>query len=280
MVHPGIDRAKPVPLYHQLKESLRERIEAGEWSPGSQIPTEKELAAEYGVSQITVRQALARLVTEGLVERCQGRGTFVSQPSLVQDILDLGGFSAGFASAGVGIETRLLGAGIVPASEGVAKHLKLNQGSPVIEVRRLRLTGNGVPISLQTSYMPSDLCRPVLERDLARESLFTLLTDVCGLELARAEEVLSAVAVDEYEAKILLVAPGSPAFLVRRTTFDKNGTPVEFVKSVLRGDRCKFTATLTPRANGRASGMRVETGMSASPAERGEQTIGIKTQVS
>ncbi len=278
MVHSGVDRAKPVPLYHQVKESLRERIEAGEWPPGSRIPTEKELAAEYGVSQITVRQALARLATEGLVERCQGRGTFVSQPSVVQDILDLGGFSAGLASSGVEIETQLLGATVVAASEGVARHLKVAQGAPVIEVRRVRLTG-GVPISLQTSYMPSELCRPILDRDLARESLFSLLTEVCGLELVRAEEVLSAITVDEYEAKVLLVAPGSPAFLVRRTTFDRNGRPIEFVKSVLRGDRCKFTATLTTRAKG-MTGTGIGAGTTTNHAETGEQAVGIKTQVS
>ena len=278
MVHPGVDRAKPVPLYHQVKESLRERIEAGEWPPGSRIPTEKELAAEYGVSQITVRQALARLATEGLVERCQGRGTFVSQPSVVQDILDLGGFSAALASSGVEIETQLLGATVVAASEGVARHLKVAQGAPVIEVRRVRLTG-GVPISLQTSYMPSELCHPILDRDLAHESLFSLLTEVCGLELVRAEEVLSAITVDEYEAKVLLVAPGSPAFLVRRTTFDRNGTPVEFVKSVLRGDKCKFTAALTPRAKG-MTGTGLGAGTTTNHAGTGEQAVGIKTQVS
>ncbi|MDI7247212.1 MAG: GntR family transcriptional regulator [Bacillota bacterium] len=278
MVHPGVDRAKPVPLYHQVKESLRERIEAGEWPPGERIPTEKELAAEYAVSQITVRQALARLASEGLVERCQGRGTFVSQPSVVQDILDLGGFSAGLASAGIEIETRLLGAGIVAASEGVSQRLKVAQAASVIEVRRVRLTA-GVPISLQTSYMPCELCRPILDRDLARESLFSLLTEACGLELVRAEEVLSAVTVDEYEAKVLLVTPGSPAFLVRRTTFDRNGTPVEFVKSVLRGDRCKFTATLTTRAKGK-TGTGIGAGTRTNRAETGEQTVGIKTQVS
>ena len=278
MVHPGVDRAKPVPLYHQVKESLRERIEAGEWPPGSRIPTEKELAAEYGVSQITVRQALARLATEGLVERCQGRGTFVSQPSVVQDILDLGGFSAALASSGGEIETQLLGATVVAASEGVARHLKVAQGAPVIEVRRVRLTG-GVPISLQTSYMPSELCHPILDRDLAHESLFSLLTEVCGLELVRAEEVLSAITVDEYEAKVLLVAPGSPAFLVRRTTFDRNGTPVEFVKSVLRGDKCKFTAALTPRAKG-MTGTGLGAGTTTNHAGTGEQAVGIKTQVS
>jgi len=71
-----IDRSKPVPLYHQVKDSLRERIEAHEWEPGMKIPTEKELAKEYDVSQITVKQALSRLAMEGLVERYQGRGTF------------------------------------------------------------------------------------------------------------------------------------------------------------------------------------------------------------
>ncbi|MEW6226783.1 MAG: GntR family transcriptional regulator [Bacillota bacterium] len=269
MARPMVDRAKPVPLYHQVKESLRERIEALEWPPGSRIPTEKELAAEYGVSQITVKQALARLATEGLVERYQGKGTFVSQPSVVQDILRLAGFSAGFARAGVEIETRLISAGVVAASEGIARRLQTSEGGSVIEVRRVRLTG-GTPICLQTSYLSYTLCRPILDRDLSRESLFCLLTEVCNLDLVRAEESLSAVTVDDYEAKILLVAPGSPAFLVQRTTFDRNGTPVEFVKSILRGDKCRFTVTLSAEAKVN----QVETEGQAMGA------MGVKTQVS
>lgn len=261
-----VDRTAPVPLYHQLKESLRERIEALEWAAGSRIPTEKELAAEYSVSQITVRQALARLAAEGLVERYQGRGTFVSQLSIVQDILYLAGFSDGFARAGVQVDTHLISAGTVAASEGTAGRLKLAQSEPVIEVRRVRLTG-GTPICLQTSYLPCSLCRSILQRDLGRESLFRLLTDMCKLDLVRAEETLSAVTVDDYEAKTLLVASGSPAFLVQRITFDRSGTPVDYTKSVLRGDKCRFTVTLSADAK-------------VNHAESEEQRVGVKTRVS
>ena len=123
-----IDRSKPVPLYHQVKDSLRERIDAHEWEPGMKIPTEKELAEEYGVSQITVKQALSRLSMEGLVERYQGRGTFVCQSPLVQDILTLAGFSASFAQAGIEIESRLIGTAVIPASEGISRRLSIDPG--------------------------------------------------------------------------------------------------------------------------------------------------------
>ncbi len=261
-----VDRSKPVPLYHQVKDSLRERIEAHEWEPGMKIPTGKELAAEYGVSQITIKQALSRLDMEGLVERYQGRGTFVCQPPLVQDIFTLAGFSASFAQAGIEIESRLIGTAVIPASEGIARRLSIDSGESVIEVRRVRLAKN-IPVCLQTSYLPHKLCCPILDRDLAKESLFELLKETCNLNPAWADEALNAVTVDDYEARILMVPPTSPAFLIRRTTFDKSGAPVEFAKSVLRGDRCKFTVSLNAETtrNGR---------------ELKEGLIGIKTQVS
>lgn len=243
MAHASVDRSKPVPLYHQLKELLQERIELAEWPPGTRIPTEKQLAAAYGVSQITVRQALARLASEGLVQRFQGRGTFVAQPSVAQDVLRLAGFSDSYAQAGATVETRLVEAGVVEATEGVRRRLKLAAGESVVRIARLRLN-QGVPVSLQTSYLPQDLGRELLGRDLERESLFRLLTEVFGVVPARAEEVISAVAVDDYESGILLVSPGAPALLLQRTTYDQRGRPVEFVKSVLRGDKCKFTLTL------------------------------------
>ncbi len=172
-----IDRSKPVPLYHQVKDSLRERIEAHEVGTGHEDSHRKELAKEYDVSQITVKQALSRLAMEGLVERYQGRGTFVCQPPLVQNILTLAGFSASFAQAGIEIESRLIGTAVIPASEGISRRLSIDPGESVIEARRIRLA-KGIPVCLQTSYLPYALCHSILDRDLAKESLLSCLKDM------------------------------------------------------------------------------------------------------
>ncbi|HHX25199.1 MAG TPA: UTRA domain-containing protein, partial [Firmicutes bacterium] len=124
-----------------------------------------------------------------------------------------------------------------------------------------------IPVCLQTSYLPYTLCHLLLGRDLAKESLFDLLKDTCDLDPARAEEALNSVSVDDYEARILMVTAGSPAFLIRRTTFDRSGAPVEFAKSVLRGDRCKFTVSLNADVRGNQREVK-------------GNLIGIKTQVS
>lgn len=272
MAHPQIDRSKPVPLYHQLKELLQDRIELGEWHPGSRIPTEKELAVEYGISQITVRQAMAKLSAEGLVERRQGRGTFACQASVSRDLLRLAGFSDGLARSGVEVETKLLAAGKGAASAGVARRLGVAPGQPVIRIVRVR-SREGIPMALQTSHLDYALCQPLLGHDLEKESLFRLLTEVCGLEFVRAEEVVSAVAVDDYEAGILSVASGSPALLVQRTTFDRKGRPVEFVKSVLRGDRCRFALTLEAEPKARDATKALDTMVDG-------QRVGLETHLS
>lgn len=249
-----VDRNKPIPLYHQVMESLRDRIEAEEWVVGEQIPAERELAVQYGVSQITIKQALQHLAREGLVNRIQGKGTFVNRP-LIRNIPDLMGFSAGYAQLGVEIETQLISKEVIKASKGITKRLRLRPEELTIELQRLRLH-QGIPVCLQTSYLSYDLCQPILNYDLDRESLFDLLARVCNLELVRAEETLNAVAVDDYEAEVLQIPAGSPAFLARRLTFHKTGQPVEYVKSILRGDQCKFIAKLSASASN--SRMEVE----------------------
>ncbi|NLJ60236.1 MAG: UTRA domain-containing protein, partial [Firmicutes bacterium] len=148
----------------------------------------------------------------------------------------------------------------------ISRRLSIDPGESVIEARRIRLA-KGIPVCLQTSYLPYALCHSILDRDLAKESLFELLKKTCNLDPASAEEALNAVSVDDYEARILMVTAGSPAFLIRRTTFDRSGTPIEFAKSVLRGDRCKFTVSLN--ADVTVNGREVKEGL-----------IGIKTQVS
>lgn len=239
----GIEGSSPVPAYYQLEEHLRDRIEAGELVPGTRLPPEREVARELGISRMTVRHALTRLAQDGLLAARRGGGTFVAQPRLRREVHRLEGFGRDVGEGHVA-NARVLDVSVIEADVAVARRLELSPGpGNVIRLIRVRMV-DGEPISIQTSFLPSELCRPLLDHDLATNSLYELLRDVCGLRLSEGDEALSVTLLDPWEAATLARPAASPAFLLERLTRDDRGRPVELVRSVLRGDRTVFHATL------------------------------------
>jgi GntR family transcriptional regulator len=133
-------------------ELLRERIRAGEWQPGDPIPSERELSERYGISRMTARQAVAELVTERLLYREQGRGTFVIRPTIRQQLLRLTGFSEDMRVRQQRPGARVLAAEMTPADAETAGHLRINVGRPIVRLRRLRLA-DGEPLALETAHL-------------------------------------------------------------------------------------------------------------------------------
>ncbi len=128
-----------VPLYAQIKDALRVQILDGTYAPHSQMPSEHELCAMYGVSRITVRQALGDLQKEGLLFKLHGKGTFVSKPKAFQNVSSLQGFAEAMSSMGYEIVNQLRSFRVVEADRNVAARLGLEEGAPVTEIHRVRL---------------------------------------------------------------------------------------------------------------------------------------------
>lgn len=232
-----LDGRSPVPLYYQLKEILRQEIESGTWQPDQQIPTEADLCRQYGVSRATVRQALAVLVSEGVLYRRQGRGTFVSPAKVEQNLLGFYSFTREMVERGWAPSSRVLSADVVKARTGTARLLGIQPGAPVVRLVRLRLVRDE-PLILETTYLPSDLCPGLENEDLERQLLYDVLTKKYGLKLTGAKKYVEPVLVDQYEAQILGVKRGSPALLLERVTY-ADQRPVALCKWVVRGDRCR-----------------------------------------
>jgi GntR family transcriptional regulator len=233
-----LDRARPEPLYHQLEVLLRERILSGEWARGEQIPTEERLVALYGVSRVTVRQAVRNLVQAGYLERGQGRGTFVREPTLVAGERGLLSFSEEMRALGLRPGSVLLECTVVPAGEVVASKLGLDPDARVHRIRRLR-TGDGKPIGLQTSHL-SVARFPGLADVMGNDtSLYGTLRDRFGVELGHARETFSVAPIPRAEAVTLGVAPGACAFSVERVAHDATD-PFEYTVSLMRGDRYRI----------------------------------------
>lgn len=243
-----VDESSPVPAYYQVFEGLRQRLGGPEFPPGSRLPTERSMAQHLGVSRATVREALARLERDGLVNRRQGDGTYVAEPRVEHDMRFLHGFTAELTRRGLRVRSAVLSMGLIRPSVRLRDTLGVPDGpDSAIELCRVRSL-DGSPASLETVWLPGGRCAPLLGVDLNDRSLYDALRAI-GIHPVRGHEQLTATVLDGFEATQLGQRPGAAAFLVERVTYDADGRCVECVKSVLRADRFTIRTELDLEAS-------------------------------
>jgi len=238
-----LDPTSVIPLYHQLKELIMESIESGKWKPGDMIPSENQFQTEYNVSRNTVKRALDDLVQEGLLYRVQGKGTFVALPKIEQSISGFYSFSKVLREKGYEPKDIILSFQHLPAKPSVARRLQLEEGDRVVELKRLRCARDE-PIILETSYIPAKLTPGISQEMLENSSLYDLLQSRFGIYVVKAKEIFEPVLIRNYESEYLQVEEGYPALLLERIAYDSEGRLVEFCRSVVRGDKCRFYTEL------------------------------------
>jgi GntR family transcriptional regulator len=229
------------PKYYRLKQELRQEI--GQLSPGAAIATERVLSERFGVSRTTVRQAVHELVIEGVLERFQGRGTFVAPPKLMQT-LQLTSYTEDIEATGRRPASRVLDIAVVPATTHVAERLGLPPMAEVHRLERLRLA-NDEPMAVEAVYLDAQRFPDIGAAMTGGTSLYRVLGETYGVSLVRAEETIETVLASPSEANLLGTGSGLPLLLLSRTSWDGQGRPVEYVRSLYRGDRYRFVANLT-----------------------------------
>ncbi|MEW6226527.1 MAG: GntR family transcriptional regulator [Bacillota bacterium] len=227
-----LDENSGIPLYYQLKELLKARVDSGALKPGDKLPNEVEIAQEWGLSRSTVRRAILDLVQQGFFYRKQGKGTFVAEPKIQGDMVHF------FLPAEVGEEHRIVDRRVTVPPSSVAERLGLSPQDQVTELVRVRLA-NGEPVVMERSYIPLSVCPDLITRDFAGK-LYDLLKQTYGISLAEAETYVEPVVLDSFEAGLLGVKRGMPALLLTRLNLQRDGTPAVLTKSVVRGDRCRL----------------------------------------
>jgi GntR family transcriptional regulator len=193
-----------------------------------------------------VRKAIQNLIERGLVEVRRGKGTFVTQPKITQELTKLTGFVEDMLVLGRNPTARLLEKRILAADETVARHLALAPGTLVVRLRRVRFA-DGVAMSFDETYLPSDIGEKVAENDLEAEPVFALLEEKYDTPLVEAEYKLEAAAADPVAAQALQVPSGSPIFLIERTSYSTGNRPVDFERLHYRGDLIRFVTRLVRR---------------------------------
>jgi len=232
-----------IPRYHQIAQSLRERITEGRPAPGQRLDNQRSLAREFGVTLMTLRQALEVLERDGLIIRRHGLGTFVSSPIVDYDILHLRTFAGDLSAKGERVATRFLGSRFAVADRWVSRELGLGRRARVFALERLRLV-DGHPMSLQLSYLPAAIGEEVAKADLAVTPLRQALSFKLGIEITAARETVSAVHLEAAAARELGCRPGIPAFRSDRVSIGPDGTPVVYDRVFIPGDRFRITRQL------------------------------------
>lgn len=241
---PGILKGGILPLYYQLQNALRQRIESGQWSPGERLPGERELARLFSVSRTTVREALDALEEDGLIFRRHGEGTFVAHRPVVATLARLQGFTEELAEQGLNFEAKVLGSRVLPATPEVATALGLESGAEVVEISRVVLL-DGQPLFADDSFLPGAAGRMVLAAEPG-QTIYSALQAV-GFSVASGEQTIEAAPASRREAERLRIRVGQPVLLIRRITRLADGTPVEFRRVAYRGDRYRYRISLVRR---------------------------------
>lgn len=227
------------PLYAQFAHLLRKAISDGRLEAGTALPPERDLAAEYGVSRMTIRKAIADLAEDGLLTRKQGAGNTVAR-RIEQNFSRISSFSEEMAARGQVASSSwiLRAAGTVTPAE--AMQLNLSPGAPVLRFHRVRIA-DGAPMALEYSTVPSYCLDGI---DDVSESLYAALART-GHRPVRALQRLCAVPFTASQAGMLNVDTGTPGLLIERCGFLRDGRPVEYTQSYYRGDAYDFVAELT-----------------------------------
>lgn len=239
---PVLKKSDGIPLYTQIRKTLRDEIINKVLVPGQKIPSEDELAVRFGVSRMTVRQGISDLIDEGLLYRRHGVGTFVAQPHFDRDHSRLTSFVESAKEEGIDLVIQVLIADILPAKLKVSQSLSLQEGDLVVRVKTLRYA-TGIPITVHDTYVPYKLFPQLLQEDLEAHHLWEIF-DTYGYPVKRAIQRLEAREADEEIAKLLGVDEGFPILYKERTVYLDDGTPVEFTYCYNRGDRYSLTIVL------------------------------------
>ena len=238
-----LDRSSRLPLYAQLAEQLEQAIRDGTLQPGDRLDTEVDLSQRLGLGRPTVRQAVQELVSKGLLVRRRGIGTQVVR-SPVDRPLELTSLHEDLAAGGHRPTTLVLELASIPASQEVARALLVERGEPVVFLARLR-SRSTEPLAVMHNWLPAGLV-DLTNEQLQAEGLYALMRR-SGVNLRVAQQRIGARGADRTQSRLLGLRLGAPVLTMDRTSYDDNGSPIEFAKHCYRADSHAFETTLVAR---------------------------------
>lgn len=240
-----ISKDNPLPLHYQLKMVLMEMIENEVLKPGDIVPAERELCEIQGISKMTANKAIMSLVSEGVLYREQGKGTFVSKPKEKQQIYKLKGFTEEMEEKGYKTSTKILSFKIKNTTKKSKNILKMPENeTKIIELERLRICESD-PIAIETVYLPFYLFSDITAASMEGKSLYSIFREKYGYYPEKAKQTIEPIVLSDYESTLLEQNDNALALLFSRITYMQNEIPIEYTKAINRCDKYKYEILLT-----------------------------------
>lgn len=230
-----LDKESSTPAYARIAEAVSGLLRSGRLPPGYPLPPERVLCDHFGVSRMTLRQAMGTLERDGLIFSHRGKGTFVAHDRLKKQQQELRGFTEEILARGGKPESRLLSFQKVAPTPATLEFFSMTEGESLYEIRRIRLS-DGVPLTLEAVQLSERLC-PRLERfDLEKNSLYKILEESYGLVLGSCVEEISAELPTAEHRRQLDVPRGVAVLTIHRKTYTDSGLALELTRSAYRAD--------------------------------------------
>ncbi len=236
-----------LPYYEQIRQEVERRIKLGKYPPNSALPTEKDLAAEFGVNRLTIRQALEKLKQSGIIESRKGSGTYINPWMIQQNLGKFYSFGKCFRQAGLSLTTKLLTLSTISGSSDEApKHDELWQweGKMLLHIVRLRCIHQKTPFLWESIWIPKNVLSDVDPECFETSLMYDLLDSNHQFQIEGATEFIEPYIADKSTAETLKVRAGAPLFMTERFTKDVRGSIIEYRKSLLRADLVRFSTNL------------------------------------
>jgi GntR family transcriptional regulator len=222
------------PIYKKIQQTILKMVESGHLKPGDAVDSERELARIHRVSLMTARHALAGLEREGWVERRRGTGTFIAPPKI--HFNKLMSYTEQMGGRSLPLSSKILSIKVLKNEHEIAARLALPRTSDLIKLERLR-QGAAEPFAIETCYLSAGEFDGLRHAPLERASLFSILQNDYGVEIAHADEEIDATSADPWSARLLSIAPGLPLLRIRQLIYSTKGQAIMYVLGLYRSDR-------------------------------------------
>ncbi len=225
------DKRKSIPAYRQIREIILHRLKNGEIMPGEKIPSENQLCGQYGISRITVRQAVGSLVNDGLLHTVPGKGTFANDVMQEAHLEYVSGFLSESRRRGFVPGINVIDEGLIEAGAEIGGNLKLEEDEKVIRIKRVK-SANGAPLYIELRYIPHKYCPDLVEENLGNLSLTDLARDRYNLDIRFRDIIVMPYTLDDESARLLKSEVETPSLIVFETLFLQDGSPFKWEKRI------------------------------------------------
>lgn len=239
------DITQPVPKYYQIYEKLLEQIRSGDFKEFDRFYSDTELVEKFDVSRGTIREAVKLLIQQGYLRREQGKGTFVTKPTIEQDSDKLMGFTELMKKNDMKPSAKIIEKNLVDPPVNLRNVMELNDEDKLVRLVRVRF-GNEQPLIIERSYFVYTFFKPIYDMDLQSNSIFELLYKHTNTRLGEARQQITAITAGESEVDLLNVKSGDPLLLMKRLIRTKKGDYFQYSEDVYRSDRINFATTTKP----------------------------------